>query len=251
MIEPCAFIERSHQDIPLILSVPHGGALLIESIPRRKTGILGIDKNTVDLTRQLIDKLGIFNKRPSYVISNIHRSIIDLNRSEEGAFAQDSNLARNIYRVYHTTLKHFIDSNLKRFTRSLLVDIHGFEKYKRPPGYREVEVALGTDNLKSLFPNPVPKREWDQNIRGRIIQKFLQLKIPIAPGLPKRKEYLLSGGFTTQNYGASSMPGNQAVQIEFSDTVRMYDKVLRNRVLDALAEVLSQEFDRILEKKLI
>ncbi|GAG86230.1 unnamed protein product [marine sediment metagenome] len=35
--------------------------------------------------------------------------------------------------------------------------VHGqFEKNKRPPGYRDVEIVLGTKNLATIYPEPVP-----------------------------------------------------------------------------------------------
>lgn len=101
-----------------------------------------------------------------------------------------------------------------------------------------VELILGTNNLHSLFLDPVPRRDWDKNIRGKIITKFLGLSIPIAPGYPRRKEYILSGGFIIQQYGASKISNSQNMQIEFSDRIRIYDNELKKKVLIALAEVL-------------
>ncbi len=239
------FVEFSEGNSPLIISVPHGGSILLDIISRRTSGILGIDKNTVELTKKLIEKLTILGKRPSYVICKVHRSKIDLNRPETSAFNQESPLAKEIYRMYHEKIKEYISTALTRFPRSLLIDIHGFENNKRPQGFKEVEIALGTDNLKSLFSEPVPKRLWDRNIRGKIIKKFVKLGIPIAPGLPKRKEYILSGGLIIQQYGATSIVNSQAIQIEFSDNVRMYDKNKKKKVIDSLSEILSQECDEI------
>ena len=129
-------------------------------------------------------------------------------------------------------------NNIKSFGRSLLIDIHGFEKNKRPPGYRDVELILGTNNLKSLFLEPIPKRrDWEENIRGKMIKRFLELGVPIAPGHPRRKEYVLTGGYITRIYGASNFSGSQTIQIEFSDKIRLYDKNLRTKVLIALAEL--------------
>ena len=242
------YIDFKKGAIPLLFSVPHAGTLSWENIPERSSGVLGIDKNANKLALELVDYITLCSKKktstqksPSYVISKVRRNKIDLNRPESEAFDANSSLAREIYRFYHDKIKEFISKNLNSFGRSLLLDIHGFEKDKRPQGFRDVELILGTNNFKSLFPERVPKREWNNNIRGKIIRKFLESDVPIAPGHPRRREYVLTGGYIVQTYGAAKIPGSQAFQIEFSDKVRLYDRNLRIKVLKILAELLAKE----------
>jgi N-formylglutamate amidohydrolase len=248
------YIEYKNGTIPLVISVPHGGMLECKTIPERLTGVLGIDKNTIELTRDIIkcfeliaEKCNITGKKPSYIISHVRRNKIDLNRSNNEAYVLKSELGREIYQFYHDKLKEIIFNNLRIFQRSLLIDIHGFESHKRPQGYRDVDLILGTNNLQSLFSTPIPKKDWNKNIRGKIINKFLDLNIPIAPGRQRRDEYVLKGGFTTLMYGASQIPNSQAIQIELSDRIRYQDKNLKRTVISSLAEVL---FDEILEHEI-
>lgn len=159
------YVEFKKGAIPLIISVPHAGTLSCESIPERSSGILGIDKRAKELALELVDyiklcsrKKNSVQKSPSYVISKVRRSKIDLNRPEIEAFDTNSSLAREIYRFYHDKIKELISHNLNLFGRSLLLDIHGFEKDKRPQGFRDVELILGTNNFKSLFSKRVPKK---------------------------------------------------------------------------------------------
>ena len=250
------FVDFEFGTIPLIISVPHGGVLESESIPKRKIGIHGIDKRTIELSHEFISDIKMISKElkatekiPSYLISNVRRSKIDLNREESKAFNSNSYLGKRIYQFYHLKVKEFILENLRLFNYSLLIDIHGFEKNKRPPGYRDVEIILGTNNLKAFFNHPIPKKEWGNNLRGKIIKRFLKLGIPIAPGHPRRNEYVLTGGFITQQYGASKIPNTQALQIEFSDRIRLVDNKLRSLVLHTLARVLLEEIIEILEFK--
>ncbi|MFX1453985.1 MAG: hypothetical protein ACFFDB_01285, partial [Promethearchaeota archaeon] len=207
------FIEFQKGTIPLIISVPHGGVLECANIPKRSQGILGIDGNTIEIAKILVQGLkmkfitqNIVEKIPSYVISNVRRSKIDMNRVEKEAFVQSSSIAEQFYKTYHGKIKEYILDNLHHYSRSLLIDIHGFESYNRPRGYRDVDIILGTNNLESLFVDCVPKKEWGNNIRGKIIQNSLDLGISIAPGHPNRKEYALTGGFITKKYGASQIP---------------------------------------------
>ncbi|MFW9823260.1 MAG: hypothetical protein ACFFE4_10010 [Candidatus Thorarchaeota archaeon] len=242
------FIEFQKGTIPLIISVPHGGTLECEKIPKRLQGVLGIDGNTIKITKFLIKNLkskfnerNLYGKKPSYVISNVRRSKIDMNRKEEEAFVQSSSIAKQLYIMYHEKVSGYVLRNIKQFNRSLLLDIHGFETTNRPSGYRDVDVILGTNNLESFFLDPIPKREWGKNIRGNIIKKSLNMGIAIAPGHPKRREYALTGGFITKQYGASQIPNSQAMQIEFSERVRIENSELREIVLDILVNVLFEE----------
>lgn len=243
------YIEFKEGSIPLIVSVPHGGILECEAIPQRSTGVFGIDRGTLEFSKKLIELISLKFKKesldfktPSYIISKVRRSKIDLNRDESEAYNQKSPLAKEIYKSYHKKIQKLVISNLNRFGRSLLIDIHGFEKNMRPPGFRDVEVILGTNNLASLFSEPIPKRDWEKNIRGKIIQNFLQLEISIAPGHPRRREYVLSGGYITKQYGASQFSSNsKTIQFEFSDRIRRYDKGLREIVIKTLAEIFYEE----------
>lgn len=239
------YVEFQKGTIPIIISVPHGGTSECENIPKRSNGILGIDGKTIEIAKKLIELIktnfreqSLEFETPSYIISKVRRSKIDLNRDETEAFNPSSAIAKEIYNAYHIKLREFVMNNLKLFNSSLLIDIHGFEKNKRPPGFRDVDIILGTNNLESFFVEPVLKRDWGNNIRGKIIQKFLELKIPIAPGHPKRREYVLTGGYITKKYGASQIPKSQAIQIEFSDKIRIKDQELRELVLNSLAKIL-------------
>ena len=168
------FIEFERGTLPLIFSVPHGGVLESKNIAKRSFGVMGIDKATIKLAQEFIscirmrsEELTSVRHTPTYIMSKIRRSQIDLNRSRSEAYNSNTALAAEIYNLYHTKIEEFVNMNLKKFNYSVLIDIHGFEKNKRPHGFRDVEVVLGTDNLNSLFPESIPKKDWDKNIRGK------------------------------------------------------------------------------------
>jgi len=54
---------------------------------------------------------------------------------------------------------------------------------------------------------------------------------------------VLTGGYIVQNYGASRIENSQAIQIEFSDTIRLYDEELREKTLNSLAHLFFKEFN--------
>ncbi len=244
------YVEYRKGTIPLIFSVPHGGTFKFENIPDRTSGIYGVDKDTVKLAFNLIENINnLFKinskdiKSPSYIISKVERVKIDFNRKESEAFHVKSNLAREIYQSYHNKIRELISYNLTKFKRSLLIDIHGFDKANRPKGFRDVELVLGTNNLESMFKDKIPKQDRGKNFRGKIVKKFNELNIPIAPGLPSRREYVLKGGYIVQNYGASRIKDSQTMQIEFSDAIRLYDEELREKTLNSLAHLFFNEFN--------
>ena len=241
-------IQFEEGNIPLIVSVPHGGILECNSIPERKKGVFGIDKGTIQFSKDLIEQIILkFKteiseyKTPFYIFSKVRRSKIDLNRDESAAYNQNSFLAREIYNFYHTKIKEWVFYNLKMHNRSLLLDIHGFEKGSRPQGFRDVDIILGTNNLGSFFPEPIPKKNGGKNIRGKIIQRFLELDIPIAPGHPRRREYVLTGGYITRTYGASHIPRSKTIQIEISDRIRIHDKKLREIATKILTDIFFED----------
>jgi N-formylglutamate amidohydrolase len=246
------YLKIKRGNIPLIFSVPHGGTLDCKAIPDRKKGVIGIDKHTVQLTENLIGKItktsrSLINKdsKPSYVISHIKREKIDFNRRKERAFYGNSKKAYKIYRLYHNSIKKLILGNLDSFNKSLLIDIHGFEQEDIPRGFRIVDIVLGTNNLATLFPDDIPKKKRDQNIRGKIIEVLLKNDIKVAPGHPKRKEYVLKGGYITKKYGASRYHRNsQTLQIEFSDEVRVNNGLLKEEILKLLAEIFIDQINQ-------
>jgi N-formylglutamate amidohydrolase len=252
MKDPASYIEFLKGDIPLVISVPHGGNLEVDEIPRRTKGVLGIDGETIMIARELVDlikdfceKRNIDGRSPSYIMAKVARSRIDLNREESEAFIPHSKLAQQIYRFFHDKIKETVINNLRVYERSILIDLHGFEKANRPPGFRDVDIILGTNNLESFYSSKIPKKEWGNNIRGRIVQKFTELNIPIAPSHPQRREYVLTGGYITKKYGASQIPYSQVIQIELSDKIRIEDLKLRTDVLHALATIFVDELQNI------
>jgi N-formylglutamate amidohydrolase len=245
------YIKCYRGNLPLILSVPHGGKTIIDEIPERKNGIRGIDKNTIEIAVELIEQIkSVYElhdneaKIPSYVFSLVSRKNIDLNREKSTAFVNTSMLANEIYQYYHSKLNEYIYLNLEQFNKSLLVDIHGFESNRRPHGFRDVELILGTNNLKTLFSEPLPKKEQGKNVRGKIIKRFNKIGIQIAPGHHLRREYVLTGGFITKKYGANNIKNSQSIQIEFSDKIRIKDEELRRKVLINLAEIIVHELEK-------
>ncbi|MHA1195082.1 MAG: hypothetical protein ACTSRH_03810 [Promethearchaeota archaeon] len=245
------YFDYFQGDLPIIFSVPHGGDFLSNNIPSRKEGILGIDINTIQLTNLIIKKLimlfeneGSVYKNPSWIMSKIHRSKIDFNRDEKNAYFSGSKLAKQLYDFYHGKLLEFIKYNLNEFSFSLLFDIHGFDKKDIPFNFPIVDIVIGTNNMQTIIGYNTRRFEWKNTIRGKIIKLFLKEGIKIAPNKPVRREYVLTGGYIVNKYGAMNIKNSMTIQIEFSDDVRMNNLLLKEKVISILADAIYQEIIR-------
>jgi len=116
------YLDSSTGKINLILSSPHGGSLKPFDIPKRRTGKVLKDTLSKELTEKIINLYG--ESKPYYVISNIHRSRVDLNRDIEEA-AQGNYKAEKIWTDWNQLLTDYkwrVLTNHNR--RGLYIDIH-------------------------------------------------------------------------------------------------------------------------------
>ena len=243
-MEKINYISSEIGNIPLILSVPHGGQHKFDdTLPERKSGIKGTDKNTIGMALSLKEAI---KPNPSIIFSNIHRSKIDFNRPPEDAYEPNSILPKEIYAHYHEYISQFINYNLENWNVSYLLDIHGFEKSERPSGFMDVEIVIGTKNLQTIFPKTPSQDEKLHNIRNLIVEEFHNNDILVAPVWPRQKEYVLTGGYIVQKYGAQIIKDSKSLQIEFSDEIRYKNKILREKVINILAKTLSNYFSTLI-----
>lgn len=95
------YIEYAAGNAPVILTAPHGGALLPSSIPDRTPAACGgsattvTDVNTIDLARAMQQSyFARFGKYPHVIVNNLSRRKLDPNRrAEEAACANAAALA--------------------------------------------------------------------------------------------------------------------------------------------------------------
>jgi len=134
------FSEFVQGNLPIIISIPHGGHLFPDDIPDRKQSFPSVvksnDINTQEIGRQLFDLIAkaFKGRKPYMVINHLGRSKLDVNRTlKEGAegisgssISSDTQTAWN---DYHNFMCNAVKEIEESFGRGLLIDIHGKKSF--------------------------------------------------------------------------------------------------------------------------
>ncbi len=155
-----ALFQYFQGDLPVIISVPHGGLVDVSSIPYRLSGcpVQGTspddpkeqrcdyeaphhdrscidsyncpattvtDDFTIDLALTVANRLeDVTGRRPHVVQCNMIRTKVDVNRGV-GEAAQGNRIATQVFNDYH----NYIHEAKKTFGRGLVLDLHGQVRY--------------------------------------------------------------------------------------------------------------------------
>jgi N-formylglutamate amidohydrolase len=120
------YLEYLAGDLPLVITVPHGGRLAPSSLPKRTQGVTDMDANTQELARALADELRARTNggHPHVVFSLLHRSRLDPNREIREA-AQGQPEAERAWREFHAAVEGALAAAVARHGFAFLVDLHG------------------------------------------------------------------------------------------------------------------------------
>jgi hypothetical protein len=118
------YVELVAGDFPVVISVPHGGAIAPAAIPDR-TGTTVTDSNTIDLGRSIADAFqSRTGRRPFLVISHLRRTKLDANREIVEA-AQSNPTAIQAWTEYHAFIELAISTAASGSSRGFYIDLHG------------------------------------------------------------------------------------------------------------------------------
>ncbi len=118
-------VEVRTGTLPIILTVPHGGALRPDNILARRYGVTGTDSNTLPLSEMIIQELEArYGGRPHAILSHLHRSRLDPNREITEA-AQGEPTAEAAWHRFHDSAQRACNLVMKKHGVGLLLDIHG------------------------------------------------------------------------------------------------------------------------------
>ncbi|MDA1307687.1 MAG: N-formylglutamate amidohydrolase, partial [Acidobacteria bacterium] len=143
------YVEYIPGDVPVVISVPHGGALTPATIPNRTTGTTVTDTNTIELGHAITQAfLARTGRRPHLVLVHLLRTKLDANREVVEA-AQGNPDAIRAWTEYHTFIELAMAAVRQRSGTGLYVDLHGHghAKARLELGYLlTAETLNGTDD---------------------------------------------------------------------------------------------------------
>ena len=221
------WVECTAGDLPIVISVPHGGTQRPAAIPDRTLGSTVADANTIQLATALSAALSKRTGRAPYVIVNhLHRKKLDANREIEEA-AQGNADAERAWREYHAFVDEACADVALRFGNGLYIDLHGHahavarvelgylltareldlsdaELTRRGAGEKSSSSAL----LRSRGSDFIEVLRGPTSLGGFLSSEFACVPSPSCPS-PGQDEYF-NGGYSTRVH-ASAIPG---VQIE-------------------------------------
>ena len=118
------YVEFNAGDFPVVISVPHGGAIAPPTIPDR-TGTTVTDANTIDLGRSIADAFqSRTGRRPFIVICHLRRTKLDANREVVEA-AQGNAAAIQAWTEYHAFIELAMSTAASGTARGFYIDLHG------------------------------------------------------------------------------------------------------------------------------
>jgi N-formylglutamate amidohydrolase len=169
------YVEYIPGELPLVMSVPHGGLLKPKSVADRSYGVVDSDANTQDLARRIAAEVKKQSgKSVDLVISHLHRSKLDPNREIKEA-AQGDQTAEKIWLEYHSYIEQALKASVARHGRAFFIDLHG-------QNHKDIRVELGYMHRVTDLAKPIQEINSDDFIQSGSMQLISELNptIPYA-----------------------------------------------------------------------
>jgi hypothetical protein len=141
------YIEYLPGDMPLIISIPHGGYLMPDEIPERPCTNCAKNQDVytleigLDLRQKIYDITGHY---PYVIINHLHRTRLDPNRNIEEA-ASGHPLAEIAWAEFHKLIDSASGEVERSFEKGLYIDLHG---HRHSIKRTELGYLLSSDELQ-------------------------------------------------------------------------------------------------------
>eukprot|EP01060_Flectonema_neradi_P002577 TRINITY_DN11627_c0_g1_i1.p1 TRINITY_DN11627_c0_g1~~TRINITY_DN11627_c0_g1_i1.p1 ORF type:complete len:335 (+),score=41.55 TRINITY_DN11627_c0_g1_i1:139-1005(+) len=220
-------------NVPVILTAPHGGTSPLGSVKTRSSTStpsfrkIG-DRNTGDLVRSVSALLATrYNVRPFFVISNVHRKYVDLNRPVSTGCEEQT--ARLFHQVYHSGISTAIQicKGSSSSIKPLLLDIHGHDRATH-------EIYRGTQNGKTSIHHDC---ECGHPLLLSLHRNSKLRLHPVERGASEMSGF--KGGWTVQAHGLTDEynDGIDAIQLEFALSYRKERKAITSTAVALAAAI--------------
>ena len=225
-------------NIPVILSIPHGGDISPSEISNRTYGVSVTDSNTIELGIAIRNYFySNYNIRPYLIINNLKRTKLDANRDRVEA-AQGNIYAERAFDEFHFYIENAREDIISKFGTGILFDIHGHGI--NPDGFNDLRTWIGYLLTSNNLDNS--NDYIDQNISiddvsiysllissGKSLSELLSGPSSLGAlfeddnytALPSPKSRspegmrYFSGGYNTFRYGANRNFNFSSIQLEF------------------------------------
>jgi len=237
--DPLKWVEVGIGDIPLVISVPHGGTFHDDEIMDRDCKdvgrvVKGVDSKTISTARAIEEEFAKnHGSRPYVVMAKLSRRKVDQNREIKLAACSDP-FGEIAWKNYHSSIEAVIKDAVDKFGYVLFVDLHG---HGHTIQRLELGYALNKNQLQTVFNDKdadllqkssmvnllnVAKKNIDltdvlfgSNSLGAI---FANEGFPATPSMqdtyPVKDEKFFSGGHITRKFTSSTYPNVFGLQIE-------------------------------------
>ena len=254
-----AYTEVQYGNMPLVISVPHGGTTGPATIPDRTCPNIttATDINTIEMLNA-IDSVcyADYQLKPYYVFTNLKRIKIDQNR--EIAEATCSNPALAVYwSNYHLSLDTCINMIAAKYPQCLFIDLHGHghTKQRLELGYLITASELrntSTINISSTSVFSLLQQNSLLNI-NQVLSGTNAFGTLMAnknfPAVPSQQDVaplvgdlFFDGGYNTQRYCSSLYPKVFGWQIESNYTGIRENKISRELFAKAFLQSVMQYY---------
>ncbi|NOS93252.1 MAG: hypothetical protein HOP30_15135 [Cyclobacteriaceae bacterium] len=232
-----SYIEYLKGNMPLILTVSHGGSEKPEWIKNRvcQDAVNVQDEFTLELAKEIVDALaenGTY--KPFVILNKLHRSKVDLNRNRLDGTCGDPH-SQKAYDAFHGFIQEAKTRIAQQFSKGILIDIHGHghEVQRIELGYLlyEEELRVNDDALNQA---PLLSYSSIQHIAQNNLKKLTHAELVRGPSAfgtllqnqgfnsvpskdipyPQIDEPYFSGGYITATYGSYSGGTMDAIQME-------------------------------------
>lgn len=231
------YIEYIAGNLPLIISVPHGGYLTPTDIPDRDCSGCSYlrDSNTQELAREMAQALYAHTGCwPHVIINRLHRRKLDANRDLPEAADGDPQAAV-AWEEFHAYTDVAKQAATSQFQKGLYIDLHGHAHsiQRLELGYlltasqlRQTDDSLNTTTLKArssirnLASNNLGQHKHAQLLRdvGSLGDLMMQRGYPAVPSsadpYPEETEPYFNGGYNTARHSSLSGGSIDGLQIE-------------------------------------
>ena len=226
------YIEYIPGNLPIVISVPHGGDEIPAEIKDRLKGSDHHDKKTIEVALEIKKYLfELTGKYPYIIINRLHRVKLDPNRDYDMAVQGDS-----LAGIAYTEFQNFIELAEKdvesKWENGFYIDLHAHNHKSQliELGYLlETELLAFNDadlnddlfvdksSIKNLMKNS--RYSFSEVIRGSvsfggILEKYGYGIVPSPSIVAPDTEFFFSGGYNTLVHGPKDENHFNSLQIE-------------------------------------